>query len=183
MSILSFRDSTNSNWKRIFHRLAVLLVLGFIAASAQAQRGAYGEFTVARISIPGANTLYGPTVGYFSEPWHFGPIHAGYDVRGIFLGNNGASLDSVIVGPRVSFNTHILDPYLQVGGGFGHGSTGGTNSDTENKFEYQFLAGVDAALLPRIRWRVVEFSYGALSGLGSSFNPKTLSTGIVINLP
>jgi hypothetical protein len=30
---------------------------------------------------------------------------------------------------------------------------------------------------------VVEFSYGGLSGLGSSFNPKVLSTGIVIRLP
>jgi hypothetical protein len=70
---------------------------------------------------------------------------------------------------------------------FGQGVAKQSNTD----FEYQFLGGLDMTILPRIDWRVVEFSYGGVSGLGrsldpkigSSLNPKTISTGFVVRLP
>jgi hypothetical protein len=38
-------------------------------------------------------------------------------------------------------------------------------------------------VLPRLDWRVVEFSYGGLSALNGTLNPRTLSTGLVLRLP
>ncbi|MHB1857169.1 MAG: hypothetical protein ACYCPM_07010, partial [Acidobacteriaceae bacterium] len=68
--------------------------------------------------------------------------------------------------------------------GAGHADYGqGVAHVSATKFQYQFLGGLDLTVLPRIDWRVVEFSYGGLSGLGSSLNPKTISTGIVVRLP
>jgi hypothetical protein len=76
-----------------------------------------------------------------------------------------------------------IHPYIEALVGAGHADYGqGSAKVTATKFQYQFLGGLDLTILPRIDWRLVEFSYGGLSGLGSSFNPKTLSTGIVIRL-
>jgi hypothetical protein len=164
-----------------FLLLAAMLVLPHSAA--RAESGAYAEFTGARVNLPGTDWLYGPTFGFFSEK-AFGPVHLGYDVRGIVLTNSGgAGMQSVVVGPRLSIHPSALPfaPYLQAGVGLGHGSTGGTNSYSATKFEYQFLAGADHRIAPRVDWRVIEFSYGALSGLSGSFNPKSLSTGLIFH--
>ena len=66
-------------------------------------------------------------------------------------------------------------------GAFGVGF--GANQPSNTQFEYQFLAGFDLTVLPRLDWRVVEFSYGGLSAFNGDLHPRTLSTGLVLRLP
>jgi hypothetical protein len=167
-----------------------MMALG-LAGVAQTQTAIYGEFTAAK-SAPGASWMYGPTVGLYHDSGH-GVFAIGLDVRGTFAGRgdtNGAgssqSLDTLMGGVRLAATPHVLPikPYVEALGGLGHLKTGqGSTRTSSTKFAYQFLGGVDFTILPRIDWRVVEFSYGRLAGLSDSFVPKTLSTGIVFRLP
>ncbi len=66
----------------------------------------------------------------------------------------------------------------------GHASFSGNPTIGITNFEYQILGGVDYTFLPRLDWRVVEFSYGGLAGLNNgSFHPKTISSGLVLRIP
>lgn len=173
--------------------LAGACVVGLLAAaSAEAQTAVYGEFTAGK--IPAANTawMYGPTVGLYHDNG-LGLVAYGYDVRGSFLrrgDTNGAgsseSLTTLEAGVRFAVTPHVLPvkPYVEALGGYGALTTGqGVARTSASHFTYQFLGGVDFTFFPRLDWRVVEFSYGGLSGLGSSYDPKTLSTGLVFRLP
>lgn len=162
----------------------VLIFLGPLYAKAQV--GVYGEFSAAKINQPNTSWVYGPTFGAYYDPWHVPFIGAGIDLRVAFLSTGSTTLDSGLAGPRLVFIPHVLpfQPYVEVLGGIGHDQFGqGVAKQTATDFEYQFLGGLDTTILPRIDWRVVEFSYGGVSGLGSSLNPETLSTGIVVRLP
>ena len=89
-----------------------------------------------------------------------------------------------MIGPRVSVHPRVLPfmPYLEGLGGIGYYDFGaGQGSNT--KFEYQLLAGIDYTVIPRLDWRIVEFSYGGLSALNGNLHPKTISTGLVLRLP
>lgn len=169
--------------------LALLLVGGW---RAEAQTAIYGEFTAGK--IPSANTpwMYGPTVGLYHDTG-LGLVAFGYDVRGSFLrrgDTNGSdtnqSLTTLEGGVRFAVTPHVLPikPYVEALGGYGGLTTGqGVARTSASHLTYQFLGGVDFTFFPRLDWRVAEFSYGGLSGLGSSYNPKTLSTGLVFRLP
>jgi hypothetical protein len=65
------------------------------------------------------------------------------------------------------------------------GSSGGSSGvqDSETKFSYQIVGGLDYTVFPRIDWRVAEISWGTLRAFGTNVNPTTVSTGIVIRLP
>ena len=140
----------------------------------------------------GQTGMYGPTVGLYHDNG-LGLIALGYDVRGSFLrrGNtNGAgsneSLNTLEVGVRAALTPHVLPikPYVEALGGYGGLTVGqGAARESASHAAYQFLGGVDLTFFPRLDWRVVEFSYGRLSGLGSTYAPKTLSTGLVFRLP
>lgn len=148
---------------------------------AKAQTAVYGEFSGSKLDKNSA-WLFGPTIGLYHDNG-YGLIGAGFDVRGSFLSRSGTSLDSVLVGGRVSLHPKVLPlkPYAEALGGLGHYTA--PNSSASNNFQYQFLAGIDSTLLPYLDWRVVEFSYGGLSVLNGTYNPKTISTGIVFRLP
>ena len=75
-----------------------------------------------------------------------------------------------------------ISPYVEGLAGVGHFDYG-QSQGSATKFEYQFLGGVDYTLIPRLDWRVVEFSYGGLSAFNGSLHPKTISTGLVLRLP
>jgi hypothetical protein len=167
-------------------RIGCLLVVIFAALTAAAQVGVYGEFGAAKLNVPNTNWIYGPTFGGYLDKGHFWVFSSGVDARGTILGSGATSLDSGLIGPRLAFRPHIvpIQPYVEALIGAGHADYGqGVAHVSATKFQYQFLGGLDLTVLPRIDWRVVEFSYGGLSGLGSSFNPKTISTGIVVRLP
>lgn len=164
----------------------------FACRSARAQTAIYGEFTAGK--VPAANTpwMYGPTVGLYHDDG-FGLVAFGYDVRGSFLRHgdtNGPesnqSLTTLEAGLRFAVTPHVLPikPYVEALGGYGALTAGeGVARTSASHAAYQFLGGVDFTFFPRLDWRVLEFSYGGLSGLGSIYNPKTLSTGLVFRLP
>jgi len=170
----------------------LLLVASGLAGVAQAQTAIYGEFTGAKISSSNTAWMYGPTIGLYHDSGH-GLFATGLDVRGTFAGRgdtNGAgssqTLNTLMGGVRLAITPRVLPikPYGEVLGGLGHLKTGqGSARTSSTKFAYQFIGGIDFTVLPRVDWRVVEFSYGRLAGLGDSFAPKTLSTGIVFRLP
>ena len=166
--------------------LLPLLLLLFCALDAAAQVGVYGEFSTADLNKPNVGRVYGPTFGAYYDAWHVPFFGAGIDVRGAFLGFGSTTLNSGLAGPRLVFTPHPLPirPYVEALVGIGHTHFGqGFADQSSTDFEYQFLGGLDLTILPRLDWRIVEFSYGGLSGLESSFNPKTISTGIVVRLP
>ena len=168
------------------HRYIPIFLLLLFSLHAKAQVGLYAEFSAAKVNVPNSNWIYGSTFGGYIDHGHFWILSTGLDARGAILGSGVNTLDSGLVGPRLVVTPHVLPikPYIE--GLVGVGRAGyyqGTAPTTVTKFQYQFLGGVDWTLLPRIDWRVAEFSYGGLSGLGSSFNPKTISTGIVLRLP
>lgn len=162
--------------------LGVLLFGSFYV---QAQVGLYANFSTATVNVPDVGRLYGSTFGGYFDKGHLLFLGTGIDARGVLLSKNSTTFNSGLVGPRVS--AHIpaipLRPYVEALIGAGHVDVNDGSAQTSaTKFEYQFLGGVDLTVLPHIDWRVVEFSYGGLSGLDGSFNPKILSTGIVIRL-
>ncbi len=169
---------------------AGLLAIG--VPGLQGQTAIYGEFTAGKISAPNASWMYGPTVGLYHDNG-LGLLALGYDVRGSFLsrGNsNGAnsneSLTTIEGGVRAAVTPHVLPikPYVEALVGYGGLTTGqGATRESASHATYQFLGGVDFTFFPRLDWRVVEFSYGRLTGLGDTYAPKTLSTGLVFRLP
>ncbi|MHB8303983.1 MAG: hypothetical protein ACYDC6_14315, partial [Acidobacteriaceae bacterium] len=191
-----FPDPAHSIMKA--SRFIPLLVLLFSSAGAMAQLGVYGEFTAGKSNVPlasgmnGPSWMYGPTFGVYYDPWHLPFLAAGLDARGVFLGSGNNKLDSGLFGPRLVFRPHVLpiQPYVEGLLGVGHAKyyefgqfAQMAASYNATNFEYQFLGGLDLTVFPRIDWRVVEFSYGGLSGLGTSYNPETISTGLVVRLP
>ena len=159
---------------------------------APAQTGVYGEFTAGKINAAHTDWMYGPTIGLYHDNG-LGLVAYGYDVRGSFLrrgDTNGAGsnegLTTIEGGLRFAVTPHVLPvkPYVEALGGYGSLTAGqGVARTSASHFTYQFLGGVDFTFFPRLDWRVAEFSYGGLSGLGSSYDPKTLSTGLVFRLP
>jgi hypothetical protein len=174
-------------------KICLLCVVGLgLAGVGQAQTAIYGEFTGAKVSAADSAWMYGPTLGLYHDSGH-GVFATGLDVRGTFAGRgdtNGAgssqTLDTLMGGVRLAITPHVLPfkPYAEALGGLGHLKSGEDSSRTSStKFAYQFVGGLDFTFFPRLDWRVVEFSYGRLAGLGDSFAPKSLSTGIVFRLP
>ena len=166
--------------------LPALLALA-VASPAVAQIGLYGEFSAANFKVNNSGWQYGTTFGLFDDRWHVPFFALGVDGRGTVVGTGSStSIASGLVGPRLVFRPHILPvmPYVEALGGVGHAEAGqGSAATSSTKFEYNFVGGVDYTFFPRLDWRVVEFSYGGLSGFSGSFNPRVLSTGIVFRLP
>ena len=167
-------------------RLFALLILVFSSLSMRAQLGLYGGFTVQNPEVPPANSynLYGGTFGAYLASGQLAILNVGVDLRGSFTRGSGNSLNSGAIGPRVGLNLHVipLHPYVEATAGLGNLSIQQTSSEV-TRFEYQLLGGLDYTILPRIDWRVAEFSYGGLSIFNGSYHPKTLTTGIVLRLP
>lgn len=168
--------------------LLLAVALGSLyARPAKAQLGVYANFSAAKINGSNSDWIYGPGFGAYLDHGHFIFLSTGLDVRGEILGTGSSTkFDAGYIGPRVAFRPHVLPINAYVEGLVGVGHTelvsNGTPVDT-TKFSYQLVGGVDYTLLPRVDWRVAEFSYGGLSILDGSIHPKTISTGIVVRLP
>jgi hypothetical protein len=177
---------TSSLVARFYHLCTFFLFLFGLTVAAHAQTGIYVEFGGSKVDAPSNQWIYGPTFGAYTDLIGGVPfVHLGADLRGSVLGiSQTTTLYNGLIGPRVSLHPHVLPlmPYLEGLGGIGHYDFGaGQGSDT--KFEYQFLAGIDYTVIPRLDWRVVEFSYGGLSVFNGDLHPKTISTGLVLRLP
>jgi hypothetical protein len=177
---------TSSLVARFRQLCTFFLFLFAVTLAAQAQTGLYIEYSGSKIDSPSNDWIYGPTFGAYTDLIGGVPfVHLGADLRGSVLGiSQTTTLYSGLIGPRVSLHPHVLPfmPYLEGLGGVGYYDFG-SGQDTSTKFEYQFLAGVDFTVFPRVDWRVIEFSYGGLSVFNGDLHPKTLSTGLVLRLP
>jgi hypothetical protein len=178
---------------RIGYGLLVLVAAALLGAAtpARAQMAVYGEFTGANTGLSNTPHLYGATFGFYTTA-RMGLIALGPDLRGIIARhgsttpNADQAMDFGLGGLRLAVTPRVLPimPYLEVLGGVGYQRVG-QGSTRRDKFSgaAQFLAGVDYTVIPRLDWRVVEFSYGRLGSSVGVLNPKTLSTGIVLRLP
>jgi hypothetical protein len=167
-------------------RLLSLFLLLFAPLCLHAQLGLYGAFTAQNLGGPNDNgyDLYGGTFGGYLASGRLAILSVGIDLRGSFSRSSGTSFDTGSIGPRIALNTHILpiQPYIEGTVGLGHVDFNGAGSAT--KLEYQVLGGLDYTILPRIDWRVAEYSYGGLSTINNyNYRPKSLSTGLVLRLP
>lgn len=142
-------------------RKAVLFVAAIAvatsASSAYAQFGAYGMFTVDRLSNIASSPLPAPpttgpnarlntadplggTGGIYYDFMKLGPVRLGADVRGSILttkrganvsfNGNGTRIYSALGGIRAVFHTPkpVLKPYIQVSVGLGRSDYGLSNS-------------------------------------------------------
>ena len=167
--------------------LAALGLATLAVKPANAQLGVYANFSAAKINGSSSDWIYGPGFGGYLDHGHFIFLSTGIDLRGEILGTGSSTkFDAGYIGPRVAFRPHVLPvkPYIEGLVGVGHTElvSDGVQVDT-TKFSYQFVGGVDYTLIPRVDWRVAEFSYGGLSILDGSLHPKVISTGIVVRLP
>ncbi len=142
----------------IFRKAVLFLAAVAVAttASAHAQFGAYGMFTVDRLSniasspLPAppttgpnarANTVdpLGGTGGIYYDFMKLGPVELGADLRGSILttkrganvsfNGNGARIYSALGGIRGTFHTPVaaLKPYIQISAGLGRSDYGLSN--------------------------------------------------------
>lgn len=162
--------------------LFVLIIAATLLTTlpASAQIGVSAAFTGATVSHSGSSAgVYGPTVGVYAESGKF--LAFGGDLRGSFLNGNNRTLNSGGLGPRVALKLHPFP--LQVYGealvGF-NSFRGPTTTSGSTHIDYQLLAGGDFTLLPRLDWRVFEYSYTGSSG---SLSADSFSTGLVLRLP
>lgn len=159
----------------------LLLVAMFVSASAvaSAQIALYGAATGSSFSNAPDDIGYGGMVGAYKQSGHF--IGTGLDLRGTFVGRNGFRYNTFAVGPRVAFKPRVIPlmPYVEGLVGLANYNSG-KNTGSTNHLNYQVVGGLDATILPRIDWRVVDVAY---SGVASqSIKAVTFSTGLVIRI-
>jgi len=166
--------------------LLLFAVLAAVPFSAHAQTAVYAQFSASDFHKPNIGWQYGPTFGLYYDHWGVPFLRAGVDLRASFLGSGSTVEDVGLIGPRVQLHPHVvpLMPYAEVLGGVAHVQIGqGSAQINGNEFAYQALAGLDLTIFPRLDWRVAEYSWGGVQSLNQSFNPTTISTGLVLRLP
>lgn len=169
--------------KSLYFVVLLALALAALGPVSKAETGVYATFTAGKTGSPNTDWIYGPTVGAYFDSKHLPVVEWGADVRGVFLGGSGRNqIQSGLVGPRIAAHLPVIPikPYAEMLVGVGHAQA---NQSSATKFQYQGLIGADVTVLPRIDWRVVEFSYGGLPSFNGGTNPKTISTGIVFRVP
>ena len=176
-------------FKRFPHLLAALLLLAPLSALA-VTGGAYADFSTTSLSSSGSPRFNGATLGGYAEEnlkGSFDFLNLGGDARFAIEHANQSGVsenyDTFLVGPEISFKTHItpLRPYAEVLFGGAHVSTSvpqfGSNSDNYGQIDY--IGGVDIKIFPYIAWRALELNYGKFNSISST----TISTGLVLRLP
>lgn len=168
-------------------RIALLLacLIGF-ALPSMAQTGVYAMFSTSDFQSPGVSRQYGPSFGLYHDMWHLPVVHAGFDLRATLLGSGSTKAYMGLIGPKVQIHPHVLPlmPYVEGLVGAGDVQVGGAGSAvSKTAVAYEGAIGIDWTILPRIDWRVVEFSAGGFASLNASVSPRTLSTGLVLRLP
>lgn len=172
---------------RSLKRIELVLAVAALAAmvpAANAQLGLYGAFTGARFNGAHVPWMYGGTFGGYYDGIHFPVVNFGLDLRFAFLGGGGdPSATTGLAGPRAVLHLPVLPirPYGEVLAGAGHVTRGeGFASTDETIFDYGVAAGLDATILPRIDWRVVDYQH---TWSPSGIHQSSLSSGLVLRIP
>ncbi len=172
--------------------LISLLLLAPVSALA-ATGGAYADFSTTSLSSSGSPRFNGGTLGGYAEgnlKGSFDFLNLGGDVRFSIEHANQSGVsenyDTFMVGPEISFKTHItpLRPYAEFLFGVAHASAssslfGITSSASQNNGAVDYIAGADVTLMPHLAWRLLELNYSKFNGISST----TVSTGLVLRLP
>jgi hypothetical protein len=186
------------------------LALASSTLAAHAQVGLYFNPVVSRVSNSVADTgpfaflgqnttsriFGGVDFGGYYEFAHFEKFDVSADLRDVIQHGNSASLNSFLVGVRVSGKpfAHSLKPYGQLSIGAGR-TEAQLSPEHISKLEYDIMAGVDRPLNRHVDWRILEIGYGSVTTISSSThgfagqatvpaaNLLNFSTGFVFRIP
>ncbi len=121
----------------------------------------------------GTNTtsrmFYGANIGGYYDFFHGKSVNAGIEVRDQIIKGNNASLNSFLLGARVSPAKPVafsFKPYVLLLGGVGS-SKPPTSSVHISRAEYGIFGGLDYMLSNHVDFRVVEVGYGGVSTVNS----------------
>ena len=153
---------------RILFFLPLLLVFTTATLHAQAKLAIYGTVGGEK----GVTQSWGTagTLGMYLGVSGAGPLALAADVRGDFSSN----LKSILAGPRLAISPPVfpLKPYAEL-------LIGGSSVDKgSTQFAARYVLGVDTTILPRVDWRVIDFSE-SINKI-SNVHTKTLTTGLVV---
>lgn len=134
--------------------------------------------------------FYGVNFGGYYNFHHTKPVDIGFDMRDSIVRHDGASLNSFLVGLRVSGKPGSFPVKLYLQPMFGSGTTKpALTTIHKTNFEYSVLAGVDYPLRKHIDFRVIELGYGSVTTINSedfgsaasvpASHLVTISTGFV----
>ena len=166
----------------------ILLVTCLVcfSAAARAQTGVYVTFNASDFQTHNVGERYGPAFGIYHDMWHAPFLRAGVDVRAMLLGGGSTEAYSGLFGPTLQLHPHVvpLKPYVEGLIGAGHVNAGrGVATIDTTAFAYAGVIGLDWTILPRVDWRVIEFSAEGFSNLNGNVSPKTWGTGLVLRIP
>ena len=192
-------------------RLKFLLpafALALSTAAAHAQAGIYLNPIFTRVSISTQDTgpfaflgqnktsriFGGVMLGGYYEFSHQPKFDVGVDLRDEIEHSNNASLNSFLIGLRVSTKPMVfqLKPYVEIVGGEGR-SESPLSPVHVTKAEYGGFLGLDKRLNRHVDWRIVELGYSSVTTISSAiYNGPTpipaakminASTGFVFRFP
>jgi hypothetical protein len=141
-----------------------------------------------------SRTFWGANIGGYYEFFHGEKTDVAIDVRDSIVHGNGASLNSFLIGARVSGKpiASLFVPYAQLSGGVGT-SKAATSTIRQNRGTFDIYGGVDYRFSSHVDFRVIEIGYGTVSTINSgNFGGPTqlgssrllnFSTGLVFRIP
>jgi len=134
------------------------------------------------------NWPFGPTIGFYNDFSHAGPIYLGSDSR-LEFARGSYSSNALLFGLRLAAKPVAvpLKPYIQASLGMVHFNKTDLNASSTN-LEYRIAGGLDYTLLPHVDWRVIEigggsiFDYNIGNGTHQGNSLTTYSTGVVFRI-
>jgi hypothetical protein len=154
-----------------------LLPAGLLA---QAKIAIYGTVGTEKSEVNNSGWSTAGTFGVYYGLADLGPLTISVDARGDLSSN----INSGLVGPRVALHFPVfpLKPYVELLAGVSAYSTQNNGSKSATDFNYRWVGGIDTAILPRLDWRIADYSYsgGGISQGDVTRHPQTLSTGLVV---
>ena len=163
--------------RQVLWTLPLLLVaLCSVDLHAQARFAIYGTGGGEKSGLPNDDWQAAGTFGFY-----YGLVHAAiFDISADARGDLSSNIKSGFVGPRVAVKLPVIPikPYGEFIFGLSTYSVP-ARLPIPNDFAYRFVVGLDTTILPRIDWRVADFSY-AINNSVNGTHAKTISSGLVI---
>jgi hypothetical protein len=153
-----------------------ILSLSSTGLHAQAKLAVYGTVGGEKPGIVNDNGWgTAGTFGLYVGVANLGPLALSVDGRG----DLASKVKSGLVGPRLALHLPVvpLKPYVEALIGRSSYPNLPNGLPLKSKLTGRFVAGVDTAILPRIDWRIVDFSYGITAATPRA---ESLTTGLVL---
>jgi hypothetical protein len=154
----------------------VILFLGSatLHAHAQAKLAVYGTVGAEKNGQANVGWTGAGTLGLYFGLHNLGPLAFSADARA----DLASTIKSGLVGPRLALHLPAfpIKPYAEVLIGVTTYPSQPNGIKPANRFAGRAVGGIDTTILPRVDWRIIDFSYG----IDHDFRPETLSTGLVL---